>query len=135
MFSHAPAPTLSAMSKHKRPPLVDVKVLHRLEDEFGAPGPAHAFVRDFVGFWDERFSRLAEAVRVQDADAILEAVRSVRISSSMVGASRLTSLAADLESNLKRGNLDAVAHALPHVKDCGTATMSKLTTKYINAEW
>ncbi|WP_323959573.1 Hpt domain-containing protein [Arthrobacter sp. JZ12] len=123
------------MSKHKRPPLVNLKVLHQLEDEFGDPGPAHTFVQDFVDFWDERYLRLVEAVRSRDTNATHEAIRSVRISSSMVGASRLAELAGDLESNLKRGNLDAVAHALPQVKDCGAATITKLTTKYINSEW
>lgn len=123
------------MSKSKRPPLVDQKVLHRLEEEFEDPGPAHSFVRDFVTFWDERYLRLAEAVRREDAEASFDALLSVRIASAMIGASRLATLAAELESTLKRGNLDAVADGLPHLKECGAATIKKLTTKYMNADW
>lgn len=135
MFSHALLPTLCPMSKSKRLPLVDPRILHRLEEEFEDPGPAHSFVRDFVSFWDERYARLSEAVRLRDADASLDAVLSVRIASSMIGASRLADLAAELESTLKRGNLEAVAEALPQLRDCGTATVKKLTTTYINADW
>lgn len=135
MFSHALLPTLSLMSKNKRPPLVNLKVLHRLEDEFEDPGPAHSFVRDFIGYWDERYLRLAEAVRLRDEAASLDALLSVRIASAMIGASRLARLAAELESSLKRGHLEAVAEALPRVKDCGDATIRKLTTKYMNADW
>ena len=122
------------MSK-KRPPLVDRKVLHKLEEEFEDPGPAHSFVRDFVAFWDERYLRLAETVKRHDEAASLDALLSVRIASAMIGAVRLARLAADLESSLKRGHLEAVAEALPQMKDCGDATVRKLTTKYINADW
>ena len=135
MFSHALLPTLSPMSKHKRPRLVDQKVLHRLEDEFDDPGPAQSFVRDFIAYWDERYLRLAEAVQSRDTDASLDALLSVRIASAMIGATRLAGMAADLESKLKRGNLAAVEAALPDLLDCGTATIKKLTTKYINATW
>lgn len=123
------------MSKNKRPPLVDRKVLHRLEEEFEDPGPAHSFVRDFVAFWDERYLRLAEAVQRHDEAASLDALLSVRIASSMIGAARLARLTANLESSLKRGHLEAVAEALPHLKHCGDATVRKLTTKYMNADW
>ncbi|GAA2173311.1 hypothetical protein GCM10009784_07110 [Arthrobacter parietis] len=123
------------MSKNKRAPLVDRKVLHRLEDEFEDPGPAHSFVRDFVAFWDERYLRLAEAVQRHDEAASLDALLSVRIGSAMIGAARLAKLAAELESSLKRGHLGAVAEALPQVKECGDATVRKLTTKYIDASW
>lgn len=123
------------MSKNKRPPLVDQKVLHRLEEEFEDPGPARSFVRDFIAFWDERYLRLAEAVRQNDAPATFDALLSVRIASSMIGAARLASLAAELESSLKRGNLDAVAEGLPQVEECGAATIKKLIAKYSNSNW
>jgi HPt (histidine-containing phosphotransfer) domain-containing protein len=123
------------MPKKDRLPLVNRDVLHELEDEFEDPCPARSFVRDFIAFWDERYFRLADAVRTGDSTASLDALLSVRIASTMIGASRLARLAADLESTLKRGNIEAVAEALPEMKQCGAATIEELETSYINVDW
>lgn len=123
------------MTAKKRLPLVDQKVLHELEEEFEDPRPARSFVRDFIAFWDERYLRVADAVRHGDPDATLDALLSVRITSTMIGASRLARLAAELEVSLKRGNTEAVAEALPELRLCGAATIKELTTNYIKTDW
>ena len=122
------------MAANDRLPLVNQSFLHDLEDEFEDPAPVHSFAQDFVAIWDKRYSRLAKAVKQGNAAASFDALLSVRIASTMVGATRLARFAAELESSLKRGNLEAVAEALPDVQACGRATIRELTTSYINID-
>ncbi|MFJ6280694.1 Hpt domain-containing protein [Arthrobacter subterraneus] len=122
------------MAASKRPPLVTWSVLRRLEDEFDDPAPARSFVRDFIAYWDDRYLRLVHTVEGGDAAASLDALLSVRITATMIGATRLARLTADLESSLKRGDLGAVAEALPEMQDCAAATIRELTRKYVNTE-
>lgn len=119
------------MPMKKVQPLVDWSTLRRLEQEFEDPGPARSFVRDFISFWDERFARLVHAVERGDAPASFDALLSVRITATMIGASRLARLTAELEAWSQRGNLDAVAESLPKMKECAAATISELSRKYL----
>lgn len=123
------------MQPDRRLPLVSQEYLHDLEDEFNDPAPVHSFVRDFVAIWDERYSRLEQAVRQQDVEASLDALLSVRIASTMVGATRLARFAFELETDLKRGNLHSVLIALRDLRICGASTIEELTAEYINFNW
>ena len=122
------------MRADDRLPLVNQNLLHELEDEFDDPAPVRSFAHDFITFWDERYVRLADAVKQGDAAASLDALLSVRIASTMVGAVRLARFAAELESSLKRGHLEAISEALPAVQACGKATVRELNTSYINID-
>jgi HPt (histidine-containing phosphotransfer) domain-containing protein len=122
------------MPADDRLPLVNQNLLHELEEDFDDPAPVRSFAHDFITFWDERYLRLADAVKQGDAAASLDALLSVRIASTMVGAVRLARFAAELELSLKRGHLEAVSEALPALQTCGKATIRELNTSYIDVD-
>lgn len=115
-----------------RTPLVDPNVLHDLEDQLNSPAAARAFVRDYVAVWDERDTRISSAIARRNQAASLDAVLSLKITSTMVGATQLVSLASKLETLLREGKLDDAAAALPQVHRCGLRTMRELTALHLN---
>lgn len=125
---------LNGNDRTGRTPLVDPDVLHELEDQLDSPTAARAFVRDFVAVWDERELRLSSAVTRRNQAASLDAVLSLKITSTMVGAIQLVALAEGLEKLLRDGLLDEAAAALPHVRRCGLRTMRELTAMHLQKD-
>lgn len=117
-----------------RKPLVDPNVLHDLEDQLDSRAAAKAFVRDYVSVWDERDLRLSTAISRRNQAASLDAVLSLKITSTMVGATQLVSLATDLERLLRQGKLDEAAAAFPRVHKCGLRTMRELTVLHLGQD-
>ncbi len=78
-------------------PLVDPAALQSLGEQLNNPAVAKGFARDYAQMWDQRYASLATALDRRDAAAALDAVLSLKTSSSMVGGLRLAELAADLE--------------------------------------
>lgn len=117
-----------------RTPLVDPNVLHDLEDQLDSRAAAKAFVRDYVSVWDERDLRLSTAIARRNQAASLDAVLSLKITSTMVGATQLVSLASDLEGLLRAGKLDEAEAAFPHIHKCGLRTMRQLTVLHLGQD-
>ncbi|WP_299167101.1 Hpt domain-containing protein [uncultured Arthrobacter sp.] len=115
-----------------RTPLVDPNVLHELEDQLDSPAAARAFVRDYVAVWDERDSRISSAIARRNQAASLDAVLSLKITSTMVGATQLVTLATALEGLLREGKLEEAEAALPSVHRCGIRTMRELRLLHLN---
>ena len=115
-----------------RTPLVDPDVIHDLEDQLDSPAAARAFVRDYVAVWDERDSRISSSIARRNQAASLDAVLSLKITSTMVGATQLVTLATALEGLLRDGRLEEAEAALPQVHRCGLRTMRALTTLHLN---
>lgn len=112
-------------------PLVDLAVLARLEGQLNDPQPARAFARDYILGFEDRYLRLTRAIGNRDLPAALDATLSLRNSSSMVGASRLSALAAGLESAVVSEDLDTARRALPDIERCGLETISELEARYL----
>ncbi|MBG6179725.1 Hpt domain-containing protein [Arthrobacter sp. CAN_A1] len=110
----------------RRVPLVDQDTLRALGDQLENPSAVKTFVADFIQVWDERYLKLADTVERRDRDAALEAVLSVRTTSTMVGAARLANLAANLEELIRLGDMDEAVDALPFVQACGLQTIREL---------
>ncbi|MBX7443362.1 MULTISPECIES: Hpt domain-containing protein [unclassified Arthrobacter] len=91
-------------------------------------GPlARAFVRDYVNMWDDRLSRLADALADEDAtDDAIDAAISVKVSSAMVGARRLAAVAAVLEEQIRHGTLVRGGDVLAAIAGCGQLTIQEL---------
>lgn len=117
-----------------RTPLVDPNVLHDLEDQLDSPAAARAFVRDYIAVWDERDSRISSSIARRNQAASLDAVLSLKITSTMVGATQLVTLATALEGLLREGKLEEAEAALPQVHKCGLRTMRALTTLHLNGK-
>lgn len=115
-----------------RIPLVDPNVLHDLEDQLESPAAARAFVRDYVAVWDERDLRISSAITRRNQAASLDAVLSLKITSTMVGATQLVALATSLEGLLREGKLEEAEAALPQVHRCGLRTMRELTLMHLS---
>ncbi len=127
-----PRTVLGDRNRSDRTPLVDPTILHDLEDQLDSPAAARAFVRDFVAVWDERDMRLASAISRRNQAASLDAVLSLKITSTMVGATQLVELASALERLLREGKLEEAEAALPQVHRCGLRTMRELTAHHLD---
>lgn len=80
------------------PPLLDSSVLDRLHAELdGDEGIWRVFIQDFVAFLPDRIEKLRLALTTGDTAGAVAAVQSLKTSSQMVGAERLSLLAVDLE--------------------------------------
>ncbi|PPB48890.1 hypothetical protein C4K88_09110 [Arthrobacter pityocampae] len=113
-------------------PLLDLTVLGDLERQLGEPGPARAFVRDYIAAFGDRYLRLERSITDQDPAAALEAVLSLRSSSIMVGAERLAALASALGTAVSSASPGSARRALPELERCGLATIGKLETLYLD---
>jgi HPt (histidine-containing phosphotransfer) domain-containing protein len=108
---------------------VDPLVLHKLEDELGRPDLATNFAKDYVGMWEQRERRLLASLEEKDRPAALEAVISLKVSSTMVGARRLACLAQALESAVRRGEISG--GVVREVSVHGRATVAELQAQYL----
>ncbi len=110
---------------------VDPEVLAELESELDGPELARGFARDYASLWDQRFGRLAAAVRAHDRPDALDAVISLRITSAMVGGIRLAALAQSLEDAIRRNDFVRSHELLTGVADHGVRTVAELNASYI----
>ncbi|MFE4834305.1 Hpt domain-containing protein [Arthrobacter sp. NPDC056691] len=115
-------------------PVLDLDVLHELEEDMGSTSVAQNFARDYISIWNKRRSYLEKSVEDNDTEAAMDAVLSVKNSATMVGAARLAQLAVDLERLVKRGDLSAARELLPCVALTGDETVSGLRLGYLPPE-
>jgi hypothetical protein len=65
----------------------------------------------------------------------MDAVLSLRIASTMVGALRLADLARELENQIQEADLDAARLTLEQVGQCGTQTVAILESEKVLGDW
>lgn len=112
-------------------PLVDLATLAHLEKQLNDPRPARAFARDYITVFQDRYLRLTRAVGNRDLDAALEAALSLRNSSRMLGAERLSAMTAGFESAIASADLDSARRALRDIERCGLDTIGELESRYL----
>lgn len=112
-------------------PLVDQRVLYELEEDFNGPAAVHDFARNFIQSWEGKYQRLAASVHHRDQERAQEAVLSVKVTSIMVGASRLAHLAAQLEELIENNDMASATEALTGLGRCGSDTRTELLVTYI----
>lgn len=112
-------------------PVLDLTVLQELEEDMGGSGVARTFANDYIGIWDKRLGYLEQSVRNNDPDLAMDAVLSLKNSAFMVGGSRLASLAVEVESLIRAGDLPAVTALLPVVAQTGRDTVTALKKSYL----
>ena len=111
--------------------LVDPAVFKDLEDQLDGRAIALRFVSDYTDMWEQRFRRLAAAVAVQDWPAAMDAVISLKISSSMVGAQRLAWLAESLEKLIRSEDYAAANALLADIAEHGGQSIRELRFIYL----
>lgn len=113
------------------PPLLDLTAIQLLEDQLDNPLIARTFVRDFTRLWEKRYRALAVSIAGHDAVAALEAVLSLKTSSTMVGGIQLALKAAELENVIRSRDLREARDLLPGIAQCGEATVAELQVSYV----
>lgn len=114
-------------------PLVDLAVLSQLEHQLNDPGPVRAFARDYIMGFEARYLRLESSIRDQDLVAALDAALSLRNSSAMVGATRLSAMAASFETAVTTVDLASARSALSTIERCGFDTIDELESRYLSS--
>lgn len=119
-------------------PLVSLETLRQLAAELEDEETCRTFVRSFTDMWDERQERLRQAIQASDAKSAMDVVLSVKVSSAMAGAGRLSQLAANLQAMLLRTGEDirtsCILDLLEEITACGRATMIQLRTDYLEPQ-
>jgi len=117
-------------AKGQELPLLDATVLEDLANELGGPEIAQKFAQDYAGMWSQRQRRLMESVEREDRTAALDAVISLKVSSAMIGGSRLSHLAGRLEAILRAGDLREGATLLALMAIHGHDTAEEVQLRY-----
>ena len=98
----------AAACKEPARPIVDHAVLDRLcEDLDGCEGAWRLFVQNFINALPVRIEKLRLALTTGDVAGSLDAVRSLKTASQMVGAERLADLALLLEIDQRQRTRNA----------------------------
>ncbi|MEC5180045.1 Hpt domain-containing protein [Arthrobacter sp. CG_A4] len=112
-------------------PLVDPAALQELGVQLDSAAVAKGFARDYANMWDQRYDSIASAVNRCDQAAALDAVLSLKTSSTMVGGVQLAQLAGELEDAVRDGHMDQAHSMLDDVAERGSETVDELQFGYV----
>lgn len=114
--------------------MLDLTILADLEEDFDSPAVARSFAQDYIGLWKQRFDRLTFAINSDDRDAALDAGLSLKNSSAMVGAVRLSLLALKLLQIIQCGDMPSARNLLPFVAVEGAETIRAIQQDYLSGD-
>lgn len=114
-------------------PLLDQESLAELAVELeGKDEYAAEFVSRFSLIWPRRLANLQQAVAAEDSVAIGDAIASIRVSATMVGARRLQVAAEDFTTLLEGREFDAARSALPRLARVGDDTVAEIRGRFLD---
>ncbi|WP_186764329.1 Hpt domain-containing protein [Arthrobacter yangruifuii] len=116
---------VTAPLDHPEPQLISLDKLRGLIEQVGTES-CRQFVSRFVSMWDGRVTRLHHAVQERDFDAAMDVVLSIKISSHMAGAERLSALGEAAQGLVVRRDVRGLEDMLAAVRACGIETMAYL---------
>lgn len=120
-----PVPTLEHL------PLLDVRELAELAAELeGHDEYALEVVSAYALMWPTRLDNLAAAVAAEDSLRARDAVGSIRVSSTMIGAHRLAAAAEAFAELIDEGDFDAGRRALDPVSSIGGETIAEIRRRF-----
>lgn len=91
-------------------PVLDTMQLLDLADAL-TPEAAERYATDYLGLLPARVARIVRALDIQDRDAAMDAVLSLKVSSAMIGALRMEHIGVRLENALAMDDRDAALTA------------------------
>lgn len=112
-------------------PIVSEQVFTDLQADLEEPDVTLQFLLNYLQMWDNRYTRLSEAINAGNRETAMDAVLSVRTSARMIGALRLAQRAADIERYLLAGDTQSAALLLGELEQCGGATMQQLRRRFL----
>lgn len=113
--------------------VLDLSALWAMESDFDDAEPVRNFVRDFITIWEDRYARLLDASANRDRAAILEVLMGIKVSSVMIGAVQLRTVAEDIEQCVRRGPSCVPDSMLITLHDCGDRTIAQLNKTYLKS--
>ncbi|MCU1419995.1 MAG: hypothetical protein JWP90_1936 [Mycetocola sp.] len=122
-----PLLTAPAPGDAGHPPLLDLLVLEVLLAELDQDDAGlDAFLEAFMSLWPERLRRVEKSITAGDHAAGFDSALSIKVSCSMVGASRLSACGARLESLIQAKRFDEAPAMLETLRTVGEQTLSAL---------
>lgn len=106
--------------------LVSDDELRMLREDLRDEDAYREFIGRWVRMWPERYQRLHDALASGDLAAAQDAVLSLKTSSRMAGAPRLTQMAADLYATLRNSSTKEESILLASIGTCGDETRDRL---------
>lgn len=113
------------------PPLLDLTALRAMESDFNDVTPVRNFVQDFIRIWDDRYAQLLHASADEDRRGVINILMGIKVSSVMLGADQLKSVAEDTELRVRKGSARVSDSLLMAVRDCGERTIRELVDVYL----
>lgn len=116
-------------------PLLDQNSLTELAEELeGRDEYAEEIVSRFALIWPRRLANLQQAVAAEDALATSDAIASIRVSSTMVGARRLQLASEDFTILVESREFDAARAALPRLSRVGDDTIVEIRSRFLDLQ-
>lgn len=103
--------------------VLDTAVIARLGTDLGDPCFVRRFVATYRDMLPGRVQRVFSALDTGDSDDLMDAVLSLRTSSTTVGATALAALADDVEQQVRRADPAGARRAVRHLR--GTADRTR----------
>ncbi|WP_432790674.1 glycosyltransferase [Brevibacterium sp. K11IcPPYGO002] len=114
-------------------PLLDQSSLTDLAEELeGRDEYAVEIVSRFALIWPRRLANLQQAVAAEDVLGISDAIASIRVASTMVGARRLQVAAEDFTTLVESREFDAARAALPRLARVGDDTIVEIRARFLD---
>lgn len=106
--------------------LIALGTLMELSEQMGAR-TCRQYIGNFTSMWDGRYARLVRASNIRDMEAAMDVILSIKISSHMAGAERLSALAAQAQEAVSAYDFPALGTLVEEIGGCGGDTMAFLT--------
>ncbi|MFF1831260.1 Hpt domain-containing protein [Paenarthrobacter sp. NPDC058040] len=94
-------------------PSLEVRTLRALAEELGDSKPVLRLLSTYLTMLPSRILRISRGLVENDADASMEAVLSLKISSAMVGARETENQCRAMEHMIREDHIDYAVQALP----------------------
>lgn len=98
-------------------PVLEACKLQALAEELDDSAPAISFLSTYLSMLPGRMLRISTGLCLHDADASMDAVLSLKISSAMVGASETENQCRAIETMIREDHFDSAVLALPALQN------------------
>ncbi|MFJ6535918.1 Hpt domain-containing protein [Paenarthrobacter sp. NPDC091711] len=91
--------------------------LQELADELGGSAPVLGFLADYLSLLPDRMLRISSGLCGHNADASMDAILSLKISSAMVGALETEDQCRAIERMIREDHFDSAIRAFPALQN------------------
>lgn len=106
-------------------PVLDFQCIRDLGEDLSSPVAAREFLATYLELLPSRLAAVMSTVSVQDSNAAMDRVISLKVSSSMAGALRLSALSAELELMVRAGAWQSADAALALLAEAVAAVQAE----------